>query len=132
MYAREHPIERHPLQRPSGIAHAAPVPLCPLITHGHRSGTRMDPNEVALDRLTMTKQAVLLLKREGLRVIDLAPMRGLSPRIEIEYQPMLQRLLQAEIALLVRSGQDKDGARWRDYEFKVGDCRVFWHERSVP
>lgn len=117
-------------QCPRGAANDEPVPLPKLIGAGRRAGQRQDMNDVAMTRLAMTKRAVILLKREGLTVIDMAPMRGLSPRIQIEADSKLWRLLDDELAVEVRRGVDRQGIAWRDYEFKCGDCRVFWQERG--
>lgn len=116
-------------QRPRG-ALEEPIPLPKLIRAGRQAGQRQEMNDVALNRLEMTKRAVILLKREGLTVIDMAPMRGLTPRLQVEYHEKLRRLLDDDIAVEVRRGVDRQGIAWRDYEFKVGDCRVFWQERG--
>lgn len=97
----------------------------PTITHGPNAGQPRPVNDIWLDRLHTAIAAVIVLKRNGHTVIDLA-LEGVSPRIWIEN---CARCAEMPEAYSIKWGFDAFGA-YQVKEVKLDAVRVCWIVRG--
>ena len=97
----------------------------PIISHGPNAGQPRPSNDILLDRLHSAMAALIVLKRNGYQVINIA-LEGISPRLWIENCARCSELPEA---ITVKWGYDSLGA-YQVREIKLHAVRVCWIVRG--